>query len=135
MVGGQYPGAQMACHMPFPMEMDYIHATRYQGKLRGKTLQWRALPAIDPRGRDILVVDDILDEGITLQEIVGWFEDAGAASVHTAVLVEKDRKRTVPVKADIVGLRVPDRYVFGCGMDYKGYWRNLEEIYAVGETT
>jgi len=134
MVGGQFLGARLASRMPFPMEMDYIHATRYRGGLRGKTLEWRALPAITPRGRTILVVDDILDEGITLHEIIKWFDSAGAASVHTAVLVEKDRSRAVEVSADIVGLHVPDRYVFGCGMDYKGYWRNLDGIYAVEES-
>lgn len=80
----------------------------------------------------MLVIDDIFDEGDTLKAIVAEVRRQGAAAVYSAVLVNKrhDRK-AAGLTVDFVGLEVPDRYVFGCGMDYKEYWRNLPAIYAV----
>ena len=80
----------------------------------------------------VLIVDDILDEGLTLDAIVGYCRQQGAKEVHSAVLVEKNHaRRANHISATFTGLQVDDRYVFGCGMDYKGYMRNLPEIYAI----
>lgn len=117
----------------FPLETDYVHATRYVDNVAGDTLHWIAGPICDPRGRTILLIEDILDEGTTLEGIIQNYKKSGAKKVVTVVLVVKDRKRPTDIKADIEGMRVPDRYVFGYGMDYKGYLRNAPGIYAEKE--
>jgi hypoxanthine phosphoribosyltransferase len=129
--GGVVPYGRLLPRLDFPLETDYVHATRYGQKLRGGELAWLAGPFVPARGRTVLLVDDILDEGTTLRAIGARYRADGAREVFTAVLVEKDRPRAVPVKADFTGLTVPDRYVFGCGMDYKGWLRNAAGIYAL----
>ena len=130
MTGGVVPFGKLLPRLQFPLEIDYVHATRYGGQLAGGELQWKVGPSVDPRGRAVLLVDDILDEGTTLAAIDRRYRDAGAASVQTAVLVVKQRPRTQTIAVDFKGLEVPDRYVFGYGMDYKGYLRNAAGIYA-----
>jgi len=117
----------------FPLETDYVHATRYINNVPGQDLDWVAGPIHNPKGRTILLIEDILDEGTTLEGIVQHYLNAGAKRVVTIVLVVKDRDRPTDIKVDIEGLRVPDRYVFGYGMDYKGYLRNAPGIFAEKE--
>jgi hypoxanthine phosphoribosyltransferase len=117
----------------FPLDFDYVHASRYGAMTRGSGIEWRVRPPALVRGRAVLVLDDILDHGETMHAIRNGLLELGADSVHSAVLVEKDLKLKKPIHADFVGLRIPDRFVFGCGMDAKGYWRNLPEIRAMKE--
>ncbi len=117
--------------LDFPLEQDYLHATRYRGKTRGGELHWVAEPQHSLKGRHVLVVDDILDEGHTLANIVEHCREAGAQTVETVVLVEKLHDRKHGIKADYIGIQVEDRYLFGYGMDYKGYLRNAPGIFAV----
>lgn len=117
----------------FPLDFDYIHASRYGVMTRGANIEWRVSPPQLAKGRAVLVLDDILDHGETMAAIRDRLLELGAASVHCAVLVEKNLKIEKPVAADFVGLKIPDRFVFGCGMDAKGYWRNLPEIRAMKE--
>lgn len=132
--GGLIPAGMLAPRLNLHIEQDYVHATRYRGDTTGRELIWRSKPMVPLAGRRVLVVDDILDEGLTLKAIVNWCREQGARSVSSAVLVEKAHSRRVPgVEADFVGLRVPDRYVFGCGLDYRERFRNLPAIYAVSE--
>jgi hypoxanthine phosphoribosyltransferase len=122
---------QLLPRLDFPLEFDYLHVTRYRGKTQGGTVEWRVLPGKSVAGRTVLVIDDILDEGETLFAIKQRLLEMGAARVHTAVLADKDIQKSKPVQADFVGLKVPDRFVFGCGMDAYGLWRNLPEIRAL----
>jgi len=131
--GGVVPFGQLLPRLLFPLQVDYVHATRYRDALAGRDLHWIAGPVNELAGRTVLVVDDILDEGTTLVAIEERFREMGAADVRKVVLATKRRQRTTPVTADYSGLEVPDRYVFGCGMDWRSYWRNLPEIYALGE--
>ena len=124
---------QLLPRLDFALRVDYLHATRYQEGTRGGDLYWQYRPSGRIRGEHVLVVDDILDEGITLDTIASACREDGAISVHTAVLVEKERERSVDVRADFVGIRLPDRYLYGCGLDYRGYFRNASGIYAVAE--
>jgi hypoxanthine phosphoribosyltransferase len=117
-----------------PLDLDYIHATRYGAATSGGGIDWRIRPPAGVRGRAVLVLDDILDGGHTMAAIRDRLLDLGAASFHCAVLAEKVLPGPKPVAADFVGLRIPDRFVFGCGMDAKGFWRNLPEIRAMRET-
>ncbi len=114
------------------LEFDYLHATRYRGQTRGSGLAWLHRPATPMRGRRVLLADDILDEGHTMLAVKRWCEDQGANDVRIAVLAVKVHDRCVEgVEADYVGLDVPDRYVFGYGMDYHEQGRNLPAIYAL----
>ena len=133
MMGGMVPASKIVTQLEFPVEIDYVHATRYRGDVRGRTLEWIAHPSSDFKGRNVLVVDDILDEGITLAAIMEHCRELGARELYCAVLVDKQigRPRAFD-RADFTGLEVDDRYVFGCGMDYRGYFRNLPGIYALG---
>lgn len=133
LTGGMVPTSFLVTRLPFPLQLDYLHATRYRGQTSGGTLQWIARPQTSLRDRVVLLVDDILDEGHTLRAIVDDCLAQGARQVLTAVVLEKNRERSTTIKADFTGLQVPDRYVFGFGMDYKEYWRALPAVYAVKE--
>ena len=133
MNGGLVIAGQLITRLPFPMEVGYLHATRYRNKLSGGELFWKARAEHSLVGRSVLIIDDILDEGHTLAAIVEYCKDAGAESVRTAVLLDKqhERKAYPGMRADYTGLDVEDRYIFGFGLDYKGYWRNAPGIYAL----
>ncbi len=131
MNGGAVPFGQLLTRLQFPLQVDYVHATRYGERLRGGELEWISGPFLPARDRTVLLVDDILDEGTTLAAIEAHYRAGGAKEVYKAVLVRKDRIRKLPVVAEFVGLDIPDRYVFGYGMDYKGWLRNTPGIYAV----
>jgi len=115
----------------FPLEFDYVHVTRYRGSMQGGMIQWKVEPRPLLAGRVVLVVDDILDEGHTMAAIRDRILQEGASAFYSAVLADKDIGRDKPMRADFVGVTVPDRYVFGFGMDVENAWRNLPAIYAV----
>lgn len=132
-VGGIVPMGNLLPRLDFPLEVDYIHATRYQRKINGEELQWKVMPESSLKNRTVLIVDDILDGGVTLSAIVNYCQAKGARSVLTAVLVDKLNARLSNglATADFSGLHVDNHYVFGYGMDYKGYLRNAPGIYMV----
>ncbi|PXW82300.1 hypoxanthine phosphoribosyltransferase [Nitrosomonas sp. Nm84] len=122
---------QLLPQLRFPLDFDYLHLTRYDKKMTGGEIHWQAEPKENMKDRVVLVLDDILDEGITLAAIRDKVLEKGAKAFYSAVLAEKETGKPKPFKADFVGLTVPDRYVFGFGMDIHGAWRNLPAIYAV----
>ena len=132
-VGGIVPLGNLLPRLDFPLEVDYVHATRYGKNTVGKEITWKAKPEIDMQNRTVVVVDDILDGGITLEAIIKHCKEEGANEVFTAVLVEKQDARLPGgvQQANFSGLTIPNRYVFGYGMDYKGYLRNAPGIYMV----
>jgi hypoxanthine phosphoribosyltransferase len=130
MRGGLYLAGQLMGRLSLPARLDYLQANRYQGTA-GHEIVWSKQPELDLNGQTVIVLDDILDEGVTLAAVVQYCRQAGANQVITAVLTEKDNGLQKPLKADVVGLVVPNRYVFGCGMDVYGWWRNLPEIRAL----
>jgi len=125
---------QLLPMLRFPLDFDYIHASRYGAETRGAQIDWRVTPPASARGRAVLVLDDILDGGDTMAAIRERLIELGAASFHCAVLVEKKLKVRKPIHADFIGLEIEDRFVFGYGMDARGYWRNLPEIRAMRES-
>lgn len=128
--GGIFFTSDLLLHLPFPLELDSIKAGRYQGAISGGAMQWKVEPSISLEGRTVLILDDILDEGITLSEIHRYVEEKGARRIISAVLVNKDLGREKPYRADHVGLVTPNRYLFGYGLDYKGHLRNWPGIFA-----
>lgn len=135
MHGGLPFAAQLAMELGqrgLDLEFDYLHATRYRGQTTGADLVWKHRPATPLRGRRVLLVDDIVDEGHTLLGIRDWCRAQGAAEVRIAALAVKRHDRCVDgLRADYVGVEVPDRYVFGYGMDFYEQGRNLPAIYAL----
>ena len=115
----------------FPLDLDYIHASRYGEATSGGRVIWKVEPRENVKDRTVLVLDDILDGGDTLAAIQERVLSRGAAAFCCAVLTDKDIGRKKPITPDFVGLKLPNRYVFGCGMDVSGAWRNLPAIYAV----
>ena len=122
---------QLLPRLNFPLEFDYLHVTRYRDRTHGGEMEWRVLPGQNVVGRNVLVLDDILDEGETLAAIRDRLLQMGSARVWTAGLTDKANGLVKPIQADFCGLSVPDRFVFGCGMDAYGLWRNLPAIYAL----
>jgi len=134
MIGGLVPTAEILKRVDFAFELDYLHATRYRGATTGGGLLWKRQPDTQLEGRHVLVIDDILDEGHTLVAVRKALQEFAPASLKVAVLADKKHDRRAPeAHAEFIGLTLPDRYVFGCGMDYKEYWRQLPAIYAVKE--
>ena len=132
MHGGMLFAAKLALAMRTDMEFDYVHATRYRGATTGSELHWMRQPAATLAGRTVVLADDILDEGHTLKAIRDFCRDRGARRVLLAVLCQKHHGRCADgITADACGVAVPDRYVFGYGMDFHEQGRNLPAIYAI----
>ncbi|MGZ8096293.1 MAG: hypoxanthine-guanine phosphoribosyltransferase [Methylosarcina sp.] len=133
MNGGIVVAGKLIPRLTIPLTVDAINASRYRNQTSGSCLEWKLKPGTPLSGRTVLIVDDILDEGITLEAIVAYCLDQGAAEVLSAVLVDKKLDHKKPITADFVGLKTENRYLFGYGMDYKGYLRNAAGIYACKE--
>jgi hypoxanthine phosphoribosyltransferase len=133
MIGGLIPMGHLLVRLQFPLEVDYVHATRYRGETAGGELHWRAKPTTDLTNRTVLIVDDILDGGVTLAAIISEVEAMGAKTVKTAVLVDKHHEREEKglKEADYTGLEVDDHFIYGYGMDYQEYLRNVPGIFVV----
>lgn len=122
---------QLLTQLDFPLDFDYLHVTRYGDATVGGGIQWKAFPQTPMADRVVLVLDDVLDEGHTMVAIRERVLTAGARKFMCAVFADKDIGRAKPMAADFVGVKLPNRYVFGYGMDVKGAWRNLPAVYAM----
>ena len=134
MNGGLFVASEVCLRLNFPLEMDYIHATRYQGEVTGSSIHWKHEPSITLDGRVVVIVDDILDGGLTLQAVTDYCRGRGASKVYTAVLMDKINARLPEGLAhpDFVALEEGENhYVYGFGLDYHGYLRNIPAIYRV----
>lgn len=131
--GGIITTGKLLPRLKFPLTLDSIHASRYRNQTSGSEIHWLFKPTTPLKGRIVLIVDDILDEGHTLKALVDWCQQQAAESVYSAVLLDKDLGCEKPIQADFVGLQVANHYLFGYGMDYKGYLRNATGIYACKE--
>lgn len=130
MNGGVVIFGKLLPKLNFPLTIDSINASRYNNKTSGGEVQWIQKPTSSLNNKTVLIVDDILDEGFTLNAIIDYCKEQGATSILTAVLINKKLACKKPITADFVGLEVENRYLFGYGMDYKGYLRNASGIYA-----
>jgi hypoxanthine phosphoribosyltransferase len=122
---------QLLTRLSFPLEFDYIHVTRYGARDQGGKIEWKVEPRADVRGRTVIVLDDILDEGETLAHVKERLLAMGAAEVLLVVFADKDIGKSKPAKPDVIGLTLPNKFVVGYGMDAYGYWRNLPGIWAI----
>jgi hypoxanthine phosphoribosyltransferase len=131
MNGGLVMTSRLLERFEFALQLDYLQVSRYRDGTRGGTLTWRVEPALPLAGRTVLLVDDIFDQGWTMHEVMAKVSTLGAAEVVSVVLVDKQVAQERPRTVDFAALTAPDRYLFGCGMDYRGHWRNLPAIYAL----
>lgn len=122
---------QLLPMLDFPLDFDYLHVSRYGNEKQGGELHWKVAPRENVRGKVVLVLDDILDEGETLHAIKLRVMELGASKFYSAVFADKENGKVKPIRADFVGMELPNRFVFGFGMDVHGAWRNLPAIYAV----
>lgn len=135
MTGAVMPAAWLASRLKMPLMMDFVHATRYAGTTEGGEIEFRVPPRINLQGRDVLIVDDIYDIGLTLEMIEDYCHARHARSVNSAVLVRKIHDRPTTEKPPrFIGMDIEDKYIFGCGMDAYEHWRHLHEIRALEET-
>jgi hypoxanthine phosphoribosyltransferase len=130
MNGGLVVAGKLLTQLNFPLTIDAVNASRYGNQTNGSEIHWKQKPVTDLKGRVVLLVDDILDEGITLDAIQQYCQEQGASKVYSAVLIDKKINKAKPISANFVGLEVEDYYLYGYGMDYKGYLRNAAGIYA-----
>lgn len=135
MIGALIPTGHLLTRLNFPLEVDYIHATRYRGTTRGGDLHWLVEPRQSLIDRTVLVVDDIMDGGLTLAAIIDYCQQAGAKEVYTAVMVNKLREREpgVNFEPDFIGLEAENKFLIGFGLDYDEYLRNAPGIYTVAK--
>jgi len=119
--------------LDFPLDFDYVHVSRYGDARQGGAMHWKVEPRENVRGRVVLLLDDVLDEGHTLAALRERVMKLGAKKCYSAVFADKQNGRKKPAHADFVGLELPNRFVFGDGRDVEGAWRNLPAIYAVKE--
>ena len=134
MKGGLMFTSALMQRIASPMILDYVHVDRYRNQKQGSSIHWHKEPDTCLDGRTVIIVDDILDEGYTLQELIAYCQAKGAKKVLSAVLLKKKLSKTpTNIIPDFIGMEVTDRYVFGWGMDYKGYLRNLSSIYAIAD--
>ena len=133
MNGGVVITGKLLPRLTIPCTFDVINASRYGNEISGGDIKWIQTPETDLHNRSVLIVDDILDQGYTLEALINYCKEQGASSVYSAVLIDKILDHAKPVTADFIGLEVENRYLFGYGMDYKGYLRNAAGIYACKE--
>ncbi|MDX1901401.1 MAG: hypoxanthine-guanine phosphoribosyltransferase [Gammaproteobacteria bacterium] len=135
MTGALIPLGHLLTRLHFPLQIDYIHATRYRGTIRGGDLHWLVEPRQSLKDRTVLIVDDVMDGGLTLAAIIDYCKQLGAKDIYSAVMVNKirERERGVHFEPDFIGVDTEDRYLFGFGLDYEEYLRNVPGIYAVHE--
>ena len=132
LIGGMIPAARLAAMLTGDFVLDCCQVSRYRGDVKGGELEWLLSPKTDLAGRTVLLIDDIYDEGITLEYVKSACCERGAVDVVSAVLIRKRHDRAVEgAGPDFVGLEVDDHYVFGCGMDYQHRWRHLPAVYAL----
>ncbi len=131
--GSIVPTGQLLPRLDFPLQLDYIHATRYRGKMKGGELEMIAKPRTSLKGRTVVLIEDIIDTGFTLQAIYDYCLNEGAKKVYTVTLLDKCEGRDPEglQEADFVGIRIPDRFVIGYGLDYEDYFRNMDGIYVM----
>ena len=132
MNGGLYLTGQLLRHWNFPLTVDYVHATRYKLATLGKDVLWKAYPQNEIKDRNVVIIDDIFDQGYTLEEVKSYCMKHGAKKCTSVFLIRKTHERKkADIQPDFVGLECEDCYVYGVGMDLNSHFRNLPAIYCI----
>lgn len=131
--GGLYLTGQLMARVVMPLQQGYVHVGRYTNEQQEGELHWYggAYPSL--AGRCVLLVGDVLDRGVTLQKLLDWLHEQDVSCTYTAVMAKKNSDCLVRPPVDFVGVECPNRVLFGCGMDFEGYGRNLPSLYGLKE--
>jgi hypoxanthine phosphoribosyltransferase len=117
--------ADLIRHVTLPLRLDFIGVSSYgAGTTPGQILFTKEL-RLDVRGRDVLVVDDILDTGRTMDRVLAKLRELKPRRIKTCVLLDKPERRVVKLKADYTGFLIPNQFVVGYGLDFAERYRNL----------
>jgi hypoxanthine phosphoribosyltransferase len=121
--------ADLLRRIPLPLKLDCLSVASYHGKAQSSGgVAFKQITLPDLEGRDILVLDDILDSGFTLAAVRETLETARPHSIRICVLLSKKKQRTREVSADYVGFEIEDEFVVGYGLDFRERYRNLPYI-------
>jgi hypoxanthine phosphoribosyltransferase len=132
LMGGLLPLARITGLLRGDFLLDGCRISRYGDATEGGTLEMPWAPRLPMAGRTVIIIDDIFDQGLTLEYAAAHCRAAGAAQVLTAVLVSKRHARQLTAfRPDHVGLEIGDEFVFGAGLDHRQHWRHLAEIRAL----
>ena len=120
--------ADLIRDIDLPMELDFMAVSSYEGTKTTGTVAFKKDLDINPEGRDILIVEDILDSGLTLSYLKSVLEVRNPASVKICTFLDKPENRKVEINADYVGKVIPNEFVIGYGLDYNEKYRNLSYV-------
>ncbi|MBL7214200.1 MAG: hypoxanthine phosphoribosyltransferase [Phycisphaerae bacterium] len=128
--GAKYFAEDLLEQLSFPIEIDYLKASSYCGTASGCTVAMNVNDNLHERlkGKNILVIDDIYDTGRTLSTLLKWIKDSNPQSIKTCVLLEKEVPHDKNITIDFPGMKVPDVFVIGYGLDFDGQYRELPFI-------
>lgn len=129
MTGAMMFATELMKRLPFKLNIDYVDVSSYEDNSQssGRVRLLRDL-SHDVNGRPVLIIEDIVDTGHTLQFLNKLFASRGAKSIETCSLLDKPARREVEVNADYVGFEVPNEFIVGYGLDYDGLYRNLPYV-------
>ena len=124
--------ADLIRQLDLPLELDFIRLSSY-GAARESSGKVRVVQGVKTpiKGRDVLVIEDIVDTGITTSFLFDYLKRKKPASLKLCALTDKPSRRRVPVSIDYLGLSLPDKFVVGYGLDFDQRFRNLPDIYAL----
>jgi hypoxanthine phosphoribosyltransferase len=110
------------------VEIDFVVVSFYHGKRKPGMLILEREIEMDIKNRNVILVDDILDTGNTLELLIEHVKKKGAKDISICVFLEKEKKREININPDYVGFKIPDKFVVGYGLDYEERFRNLPSI-------
>jgi hypoxanthine phosphoribosyltransferase len=120
--------ADLVRELELPVSIEFVRAESYRGAESSREVSL-AIDAADVKGRDVLVVEDIVDTGATARRLMDALGEAGPASLKLCALLDKPSRRLVELEADYVGFTIPDHFVVGYGLDFDQEWRHLPDLY------
>jgi len=121
--------ADLVRHLDIPVRLHFVQTASYQDStVSSGTIQLVYSSVQDVRDLDLLVIEDVIDTGLTLDRLVRWFLVKGASAVRSCVLLDKQERRKVQIRPDYTGFLIPNQFVIGYGLDYREFGRNLRYV-------
>jgi hypoxanthine phosphoribosyltransferase len=120
--------------MSLDVALDFIQVSSYGNqKYSSGVVTILKEPQLDMRGKSVLIVEDIIDSGLSMREVFNYIESRGAAKVKTATFLDKPKARKVPFNADYVGFSIDPQFVIGYGLDFAEKYRNIPEVQVLSD--
>ena len=127
--GGVFFTCELATRLTMPVSLDFMSVSSYGGGTESSGIVKIVKDLDQPlEGKEVLIVEDIIDSGVTLKYLKEMFATRGPLSIRVCTIFDKPSRRKVEMKGDYVGIEIPDEYVIGYGLDYDGVYRNLPDL-------